>query len=76
MATITLRHVNASGETLNKSVSEGLCMLDKRYCEYQPGDRIILECSQTPCELEVSLDESLAPSIVYLPSGRMEFPIP
>lgn len=76
MATITLRHVNASGETLNESVSEGLCMLDKRYCAYQPGDRIILECSQAPCELEVSLDESLAPSIVYLPSGRMEFPIP
>ena len=76
MSTITLRHINAAGEVLNESVSEGLCMLDKRYCEYQPGDRIVLECSETPCELEVSLDESLAPSVVYLPEGHMEFPIP
>lgn len=76
MATIRLKHLNAEGDVLNEAVAESLCMLDKRYCAYEPGDRIVLSCSPAPCELEVMLDESLLPSVVYLPDGHFELPIP
>lgn len=76
MPIITMRHMNSAGEVLFESSSPDLCMLDRRYHPYKPGDTIQLECDSAPIELEIMLDESLVPSIVWLPTGRFTFAIP
>lgn len=76
MPRITLTHLSNTGEVLGSSTSDTLAMLDTRYAEYQPGEKIVLESDQDEIELEVMLDESLPPSVVLLKGGRFEFPIP
>lgn len=76
MLQLTLSLIGADGSVRGSSTGEGLVQLDTRYREYQPGDVIVLQSSERGVELEVMLDESLPPSIVYLENGRLEFPIP
>jgi hypothetical protein len=52
-----------------------LAMLDVRYRAYQPGDMLVVECSPDR-DIELMLDKALAPSVVRVPTGHMEFPIP
>lgn len=43
---------------------------------YQPGDRLVVRCSEDPANLVMKLDVCLAESRVLLVGGRYEFPIP
>lgn len=76
MPKLTLSLVGADGTARGSSAGEGLVMLDTRYAEYRPGDVLVLEADEPGCELEVMLDESLPPSVVYLEDGRLELPVP
>lgn len=74
--TLTLSLVGADGTVRGTSTGAGIVQLDTRYAEYQPGDTLVLESSERGVELEVMLDESLPPSVVYLADARFEFPVP
>lgn len=43
---------------------------------YEPGDKIVLETNASQVWMAMSLDVSLAPSIVLLHGGRFEFRVP
>lgn len=73
---ITLRCVDANGNVIASNSDPSFCQLDIRYRPFEPGDRLELLCDETDIELEITLDYSLTPSIVYLASGRHVFPIP
>ncbi len=72
---ITIRLQDASGNTVSGASSPSLAMLDVRYRAYQPGDVLVVECPSDR-DIELMLDKSLTPSIVRIPTGHMEFPIP
>ena len=72
---ITVRLQDASGNTVSEASSPILAMLDVRYRAYQPGDVLVVECPSDR-DIELMLDKSLTPSIVRIPTGHMEFPIP
>lgn len=73
---LTISVVDSKGNELYAATGTDLVQLDGRNRPYREGDRIILEASEENVELEVMLDASLSPSIVYLPSGCLEFPVP
>lgn len=43
---------------------------------YKPGDRIVVEVSDAPCFITLSLDAALAPATIYLKEKRFSFPVP
>ena len=72
---ITVKLQDALGNTVSEASSPLLAMLDVRYRAYQPGDKLVVECSPDR-DIELMLDEALAPSVVRVPTSHMEFPIP
>lgn len=70
---ITIKVRSASGETLAEGSheTEALLRVDR---VYEDGDTIVIT-SDTP-HLWVQLDTTLLPGEVYLPQGRMTWPVP
>ena len=70
---ISLKLLNENGEVKFKAYGTEI---DERYSgEYEHGDRYRVEVDYSEF-LSLQLDETLAPSIVYLPDGVFEFAIP
>lgn len=69
---IAVRLQDASGGIVSEASSPSLAMLDVRYGLYQPGDPIIVDCPPGR-DIGLMLDEALAPSIVRIPAGHMDF---
>ena len=70
---INLKLLNEAGEVKFKAYGEDI---DERYSgEYAPGDKFRIELCDTEF-VKLSLDETLAESIVYVPDGTFEFTVP
>ena len=70
---INLKLLNEAGEVKFKAYGEDI---DERYSgEYAPGDKFRIELCDTEF-VKLSLDETLAESIVYVPDGTFEFSVP
>ena len=70
---INLKLLNASGEVKFKAYGNSI---DERYNgEYESGDKYRVELCDGEF-VKIKLDETLADSIVYVPDGTFEFPIP
>ena len=70
---INLKLLNEAGEVKFKAYGEEI---DERYSgEYAPGDKFRIELCDTEF-VKLSLDETLAESIVYVPDGTFEFTVP
>lgn len=72
---ISLELQDASESIVSEASSPSLAMLDVRYRPYQPGDTLVVDCPPDSV-MELMLDKALAPSIVCIPTGHMEFPVP
>ena len=70
---LSLKLLRENGEVKFKAYGE---QIDVRYNgEYEVGDKWRIELEY--CEfIRLKLDETLAESIVYVPDGVFEFPIP
>lgn len=78
MLTIEVR--DATGRVRTSGFGEELASYDIRHESFEPGDTITLACDADPgaagVEVEAQLCDSLAPSRLWLPTGRLSFPVP
>lgn len=72
---IAIRLQDASGSIVSEALSSSLAVLDIRYRAYEQGDLFIVDVPGNR-DIELMLDSCLAPSIVRIPGGHMEFPVP
>lgn len=77
---LRLLYLNKEGEVLAESQPGNPSFLDIRYKEYEPGDKIkIIVEGQRPdnvIDIVVQFDNTMAPSIVRIPTGEYTFTIP
>ncbi len=75
MQEIKLKVMNSEGRTLITCPEASEVSL-VHAAEYQPGDRIILECREPGCFCVIQLEDSLAPSLVYVTQREVVYNIP
>ena len=75
MPIIKLKIRNQAGQTLAASPAGENVSLVSAGC-YQPGDWVALEGDGPALFCEIQLEDSMAPTLVYLPDGNLQFPIP
>lgn len=75
MALIKLKILNQAGHTLATSLADERVSLVYTG-SYQPGDWIVLESDSQDLFCEIQLEDSMPPSIVYMPEGSLQYPIP
>ncbi len=72
---LDLKVVNARDEVLSEKVAQ-----DKVYLVYagiyEKGDRILLDTQTQNAFIFVQFEDSMAPALVYSPSGMLSYPIP
>lgn len=72
---LTLKVMDEQGNVLacSKGDSEISLVYDS---EYNPGDSLAVECSETGAYLVLQLDDTMAPAVGFLKDSRYTFPIP
>lgn len=75
MKQITIRVVDAQKNIIASCMAEDAAELIFNR-SYEQGDTVIIESSELPAMLKVSLDPAIKESTVWLADGPMEFPIP
>lgn len=75
MSIIKLKILDPAGHTLAASPAGDNVSLVYTG-RYQPGDWVALEGDGPALFCEIQLEDSMAPALVYLPDGNLQFPIP
>ncbi|MGF1995678.1 hypothetical protein [Enterococcus casseliflavus] len=72
---LTLSLIDTNGDLVETRQHSQETYLAYKNRKYSPGEKIVLETSETPAYVWVQVDEALAPSLLYLKKNRWEFHI-
>ena len=70
---LTIEQINSSGETVAAAVGKTEAVLASG--GYSEGDKLVFESDEAKY-VKIGLHDTVKEAIVYIPSGRFEFPIP